>query len=345
MHLTVFNRFLDQMPDDLLDEGDRAFLRRQDPVFASNQDMSAASFNDHSLPWPGDQIGYVMQKDGSGHDQQIDFDILGLAASGQVLASKPGEVVFVKQSSGTGCPSMLCWQQANMVVVQHAPEEYSWYVHLAPNSVPVRVGDRIGYGTVIGVEGETGYASGVHLHYMASTGHTAWTPPGDANRAPWALGIQAVNFREAAWGALAVGQRYTSKNGSADSCTAVPLDADEVALYEHAEYCGLNAVLGPGDYPSPKAFSLDNDSVSSIRVGSNAAAVLCQDDDFGGVCETFDRDVPNLTDTTVGNDHVSSLKVGSRQELTAPEIPLSLEPAASALITTTAVAFEWAPAA
>ena len=122
-------------------------------------------------------------------------------------------------------------------------------MHLAPNSVPVRVGDRIGYGTVIGVEGETGYASGVHLHYMASTGHTAWTPPGDANRAPWALDIQAVNFREAAWAALAVGQRYTSQNGSGDSCTIVALAADQVALYEHAEYCGLYTVLGPRRLP------------------------------------------------------------------------------------------------
>ena len=340
----AFNSFIDQMPSDLLDAGDRAFLRRYEPSSGISQDIHAALFSDHSLPWPGGQIAYVMQRDGGGHEAQIDFDILGNAASGQVLASKAGVVVFVKQSSAVGCPSMLCWQQSNLVVVEHGPAEYSWYVHLAPDSVPVRVGDRVGFGSVIGVEGETGFASGVHLHYMASTGHTAWTPPDDPNRAPWALGIQAVNFREASWDALTVGQRYTSQNGSGDGCTAIPLGADQVALYEHADYCGLYTVLAPGDYASPSAFSFYNDRASSIRMGNNAAAVLCQDEGYGGVCETFDRDVPNLTDTVIGNDQVSSLKVASRQELTAPETPLLLSPAAGALVTTTTAALEWKPA-
>lgn len=95
----------------------------------------------------------------------MDFDILGSGTSGDVYASKPGTVMFIKESSNENCniaPPDPCWKKANMVVVQHSASEYTWYVHLAYNSVTVSVGNVIGFGTKIGVEGTTGYASGVH---------------------------------------------------------------------------------------------------------------------------------------------------------------------------------------
>ncbi len=259
------------MPAALLDEGDKAFLHRPDPEQAA---ATVAAYAGHYLSWPGAQIAYLMQKDGGGHESQVDFDILGNAASGAVYASKPGVVVFAKQSSAGGCPSMACWQQANMVVVRHDTGEYSWYVHLAPGSVPVRVGDRVGYGTKIGVEGETGFARGVHLHYMVSTGHTTWTPPEDPNSAPWALDIRRVDFHEAAWDQLTVGQRYTSQNGMGGPCPGPLPEANQVALYEHAGYCGLYTLLNAGPYANPAALAFPNDAASSIRVGRDAAAAL-----------------------------------------------------------------------
>ena len=333
-----FNAALDAMPAALLDEGDKAFMRRPDPQQAA---ANAAAYAGHYLPWRGAQIAYLMQKDGGGHESQLDFDILGNAASGAVYASKPGMVVFAKQSSAGGCPSMACWQQANMVVVRHDTGEYSWYVHLAPGSVPVRVGDRVSYGTKIGVEGETGFARGVHLHYMVSTGHTAWTLPEDPNRAPWALDIRRVDFHEAAWDQLAVGQRYTSQNGVGGPCPGPLPAANQVALYEHAGYCGLYTLLGAGDYANPAALAFPNDAASSIRVGRDAAAVLCRDDNFGGVCETFTADVANLTGSAVGNDQVSSARVLPHAQAPPPAAPALRQPAAGALITGTSVALVW----
>ncbi|MGB9873219.1 MAG: peptidoglycan DD-metalloendopeptidase family protein, partial [Anaerolineae bacterium] len=125
----------------------------------------------------------------------------------------------MKESSNSGCCDFSCWQKANMVVVQHGDSEYSWYVHLAYSSVPVSVGDVIGFGTKVGTEDSTGYACGVHLHYMASTGHTSWTDPNDPNKAPWATGITAVDFAEVSWAGLTVGQGYISQNGGGSDTT------------------------------------------------------------------------------------------------------------------------------
>jgi murein DD-endopeptidase MepM/ murein hydrolase activator NlpD len=203
-----YNAWLATFPMSLLNESTKAWLHIPEPG------IHVLNFGGHKLPWPAGQIGYVTKKDGYQHENQVDFDILGSGASGDVYASKPGTVVFIKESSSAGCCDLSCWQQANMVVVQHSEGEYSWYVHLAHNSVPVSAGDTIGFGTKVGVEGDTGYACGVHLHYMASTGHTPWTDPGDPNTAPWGTGITAVDFTEVSWADLTVGEDYTSQNSS-----------------------------------------------------------------------------------------------------------------------------------
>lgn len=177
------------------------------PEMLGSEAAPVGSFTGYVLPWPVGQVGAVVRRDGVDHQYQVDFDI-----PGPVVAVKPGTVVFVKQSSNSGCGSLSCWQQANMVVVQHDSGEYSWYVHLAYGSVPVVVGTYVSAGTRLGMEGATGYATGPHLHFMVSSGHTAWTNPGDPNAAPWATGIYPVNFLEAAWGNLSGWP--TSANGA-----------------------------------------------------------------------------------------------------------------------------------
>lgn len=203
-----YNALLADFPADLLDLNEKAFLRLPEV-------QAKANLSGHRLPWPGGQSAWVTQKDVAPyHMNQIDFDIHGAQAPGDVYATKAGTVVFVKECSNEGgCGPDYSGKQ-NLVVVQHGTNEYTWYLHLAYNSVPVQVGDHVDLGTKIGVEGETGYACGIHLHYMASTsGPYYWTDPNDPNDSPWPSGgITAVDFDEYAWASLVEWQTYTSQN-------------------------------------------------------------------------------------------------------------------------------------
>jgi hypothetical protein len=89
--------------------------------------------------------------------------------------------------------------------------------------------------------------------------------------------------------------------------------SDQVALFRDAGFGGACVVKGFGDYGNSGAISpLGNDDVSSIKVGSNARAVLYRDDNFTGTNETFTSDDSNLSDNAIGNDQVSSVRVQHR---------------------------------
>lgn len=53
----------------------------------------------------------------------------------------------------------------NMVKIDHGNGYYSRYLHLAYNTVKVKVGDKVKAGQVLGYMGNTGYSFGGHLHF------------------------------------------------------------------------------------------------------------------------------------------------------------------------------------
>ena len=88
--------------------------------------------------------------------------------------------------------------------------------------------------------------------------------------------------------------------------------SNEIALFVDPNYSGQCVIKGIGDYPNPSSIGLPNDSISSIRVGSNVQAVLCHDDNYSGGCETFTGDDSNLSDNSIGDNQVSSVRVENR---------------------------------
>ena len=87
---------------------------------------------------------------------------------------------------------------------------------------------------------------------------------------------------------------------------------DQIALFVDSDYGGQCVVKGIGEYSNPSSIGLPNDSISSVKVGSNVQAVLCEHDNYGGTCETFAANDTNLSDNNIGNDRVSSAKVETR---------------------------------
>lgn len=98
-------------------------------------------------------------------------------------------------------------------------------------------------------------------------------------------------------------------------------NSDQVALYVDNGFQGQCVVKGQGDYPNPNSIGLPNDSVSSVRVGSNVQVRLCEHDNFQGTCEWFGGDDGYLGDNGIGDNNVSSASVQIRQQaLEAPSL-------------------------
>lgn len=87
----------------------------------------------------------------------------------KVLAAAKGEVVDVKDDATEGGdnPKYADIKYQNYITIKHDEVEYSQYVHLAPNSVRVSVGDVVNEGDVIanGID-MIGCTTAPHLHFM-----------------------------------------------------------------------------------------------------------------------------------------------------------------------------------
>jgi murein DD-endopeptidase MepM/ murein hydrolase activator NlpD len=206
-----FNAWLSELPLSLMDESLKGYLQLYD-----TSRTPVAYFSGHFLPWPGGRWGKVTQRDGVGHYGQIDFYL-----EGDIYSSKPGRVAFIKESSpdpDEPCSNFeACWRKANVVVIQHGPQEYSWYLHLAYNSVPdnIYVGLDIPAGVKIGVQGRTGYTwgtTGFHLHFMVSSGHYPWSDPNNPDALMWATGVERTDFIEKRWDELLPSYSFLSQN-------------------------------------------------------------------------------------------------------------------------------------
>jgi hypothetical protein len=94
-----------------------------------------------------------------------------------------------------------------------------------------------------------------------------------------------------------------------NKCTPGP---NEVTLFMHFDYKFPCQTLSFGDYQNSSEFKLPDNGVSSIQVGSNVQAYLCPNENFGGNCETITYNDPNLSDNTIGNDQLSSIRITTR---------------------------------
>ena len=79
----------------------------------------------------------------------------GAPTGTHVRATGDGVVDFAGQQSGYG----------NVVVVRHGNGMTTWYAHLSGFAKGLRTGARVTQGDVIGMVGQTGWATGPHLHY------------------------------------------------------------------------------------------------------------------------------------------------------------------------------------
>ena len=101
-------------------------------------------------------------------------DIAGCGYGSNIFAAEAGTVVTVSYKYDNG----------QYITIKHDNGYYTMYAHLCSGCTYVKQGDRVQRGQPIGGMGQTGYASGVHLHFAI------WTGP------PYAGGtaLNAMNF-------------------------------------------------------------------------------------------------------------------------------------------------------
>lgn len=155
-------------------------------------------------PATGESVAYVKPVNGamtSGFGQRKSFKTNnGAAASrnhrgvdygapegAQVSAVADGEVVFAGKRGGYG----------NQVRVRHADGSVSTYSHLS--AMGVKVGARVGRGSGIGAVGQTGNATGPHLHFELIRDGKHVDPSGifDGRQAPGRLADAAPTMEPA----------------------------------------------------------------------------------------------------------------------------------------------------
>ena len=83
-----------------------------------------------------------------------------------IVAARDGVVIETESANRLGSKDRGLLAAANYVRILHADETVATYAHLAPDGVRVRPGEKVSAGTVIGLSGATGYASGPHLHFV-----------------------------------------------------------------------------------------------------------------------------------------------------------------------------------
>jgi len=305
---TRYDDWLRQIPTSVLSEQAKERLY----ILPMTHVSSAAVATGYHYPWANGWQATLTQGPVGDHDKRYDFDLKrGINGiwddegdpvetpehQGFVVAAKEGCVVFAKDVSPDdhGCTSIDCYQWANAVIIRHAENEFSWYYHLAYNSVPDELQDPdvrndafglyqpdqckayVEAGQVIGREGATGWTysertggRATHLHFMVTSDvpeHLRTIPMTDTNRAPWSSTYLDVSFIEGP--AIITGTVYTSTN---------ELNwQDAVVLYFDANYIGpavkyrLQNIDQPLETDVPSWF---NDAASSIRVSYPYAVSL-----------------------------------------------------------------------
>jgi murein DD-endopeptidase MepM/ murein hydrolase activator NlpD len=103
----------------------------------------------------------------SHHDPQNEYAVdIDMPEGTSVLAARDGVVMTLDNDFfGNGLDMAQYGDRANNIRIVHADGAMSVYAHLKLESARVHVGQHVKAGHVIAQSGDTGYASGPHLHF------------------------------------------------------------------------------------------------------------------------------------------------------------------------------------
>ena len=136
----------------------------------------------------------------------------------------------------------------NYVVIQHSDGNYTYYAHMAQNSITVIAGDSVRQGQVIGKMGHSGSSTGTHLHFEVRAGgnaHANRVDPLDYvsidNPRPGCVDFSLTSTSLSKQEFISKMEAYCTNSGNSDFCTNFSSHAAEV--YDVSLDSGVNPEL------------------------------------------------------------------------------------------------------
>lgn len=179
----------------------------------------------------------------------------GLGVGGtNIIAAKDGVVIYPTDISQTryadngyvGSPDGGGF--GNYVVIEHSDGNYTYYAHMAQNSITVLAGDTVKQGQVIGKMGHSGSSTGVHLHFEVRAGgdtHANRVDPLDYvsidNPRPGCVDFSLTSTSLSKQEFISKMEAYCSSSGNRAFCTNFADHAEEV--YDVSLDAGVNPEL------------------------------------------------------------------------------------------------------
>ena len=161
------------------------------------------------------------------------------------VAVADGEVVYV-QNGVEGFDSVN-YTAGNYVKILHENGTITRYLHLRNGSICVRIGDKVKAGDKLGVEGNTGYSYGTHLHFDVQVGNEYVDP------LPYLTGEKGFGNENPSSdkSEIKIGDKVKMKQGATFSDGTKPFDYVYEQIFEvyNISRDGKEALIGlSGDY-------------------------------------------------------------------------------------------------
>jgi murein DD-endopeptidase MepM/ murein hydrolase activator NlpD len=106
--------------------------------------------------------GPLSTHNSKGNENAIDFT---MPENTPIVAARDGIVIDTEGRNEAGGKDPALLKLANHIRILHEDETIATYAHLSPNSIKVKIGQKVTAGMLIGLSGSTGYSSGPHLHF------------------------------------------------------------------------------------------------------------------------------------------------------------------------------------